>query len=129
MKTSKTVRELVCFFYAWKRTPRYKPAYAVYCQTFRQSKVVKDMKTFVQSSILSTMPSAAGQDEEAADEEQMPAEPLETAGPCLHCLTEVSESWNMAPLSINANFQVKKVSESTNLAICSTCATNAGLFG
>ncbi|KAJ3333381.1 Vacuolar protein sorting-associated protein 8, partial [Blyttiomyces sp. JEL0837] len=42
---SKSMKEIVEFFYRWKKSDRYLPVYAVYCSKFRPGKSIKQLGT------------------------------------------------------------------------------------
>jgi hypothetical protein len=92
MKSSKSAKDLVCFYYQWKRTPRYEPIYSQYAQVYHPKRKMKNIETFTQRNVLSVLPPPT----------VVMASPIDKKipdGPCFHCSATDSSVWHKLPLN------------------------------
>jgi hypothetical protein len=122
MKTSKSMKEIVCFFYGWKRTPRYEPIYSQYARVYQiqtwpsagggdpitgAAKKMHPIESFTQQNILNVMPPprvSAG---------SFPKAKKILDGPCFHCVSPESDTWHKLPYSLDLT--------STKPPMCDLC--------
>ncbi|TPX30624.1 hypothetical protein SmJEL517_g05855 [Synchytrium microbalum] len=104
---TKTMKEVVIFFYKWKRSERYRPVYSQFCEKYRPGKVFKDLQRRVPPSEVEEEDRADASSEGSSDlselsvsdsdddDEKRAARKLRE---CSNCLTHKSMKWRVRQL-------------------------------
>ncbi|KAJ3032815.1 putative PHD type zinc finger protein with BAH domain-containing protein, partial [Rhizophlyctis rosea] len=105
---TKNMREMVSYFYKWKKSRRYVPVYGQFCEKYRPNKVLKGAKTLSKpqnknKQAASSRPSPEPTPDDSQSEmEDMPtphsttslaSSPSTARKECSHCWTSDSPSW------------------------------------
>ncbi|KAI8821134.1 PHD-zinc-finger like domain-containing protein, partial [Fimicolochytrium jonesii] len=109
---TKTLPEIVTYFYKWKKTRRYAPVYSQFCKKYRPSKQFKSQKHAMDGTALDAEGNLSGDiSEDEWRAQQSPSNPnahhhLE----CVNCYTTESTKW-----------KVRQRPDLKNEILCFTC--------
>ncbi|TPX31747.1 hypothetical protein SeMB42_g07711 [Synchytrium endobioticum] len=106
---SKSMKEVVIFFYKWKRTDRYQPVYSQFCEKYRPGKKFKALN---RAPLVDPEDEKAGDDvdtdassdlselslSDSDEDEEINAARAKSKKECANCLTGKSTKWHVRQL-------------------------------
>lgn len=103
---TKSMKDIVIYFYKWKRTERYQPVYSQFCEKYRPAKKFKalnrmplpeeeDTKADADSDVSSDLSDHSVSD---SDEDEAQKAARKKSKECSNCFVGKSSSWRVRPL-------------------------------